>query len=145
MSDTGAEVVEPNPGSSWERHSGCVYRCLELKCGVLWGCPPTPRSVDDPPTAPRVCCCRQKNWWVVVQRVQMGFSIWSAVQLHPMDGWALNRAGVQAPWHGVLEIVWLFCDGAQQVGCLRGLKGCPLVYDADIQSQFARRRWWWGQ
>ena len=28
-----------------------VYRCLELKCGVLWGCPPTPRSIDDPPTA----------------------------------------------------------------------------------------------
>jgi len=95
---------------------GCVYRCLELKCGVLWGCPPTPRSIDDPPTAPHVCCC-QKNWWVVVWRVQMGVSIWGAVHLHSMDGWALSGADVQAPRHGVLETVWLHCDEAQQVGC----------------------------
>jgi len=27
---------------------------------------------------------------------------------------------VQAPWHGVLGTVWLLCDEAQQVGCLRG-------------------------
>jgi len=34
-SDTGTEAVEPDPGSSWEGHSGvCVHRCLELKCGV---------------------------------------------------------------------------------------------------------------
>ena len=25
---------------------GDVYRSLELKCGVLWGCPPTPRTID---------------------------------------------------------------------------------------------------
>jgi len=56
-SDTGAEAVKPDPGSSWESHSGGVYRCLELKFGVLWGCSPTPRSIDDPPTAPHVCCC----------------------------------------------------------------------------------------
>jgi len=30
-------------------------------------------------------------------------------------------------WHGVLETVWLHCDEAQQVGCLRELEGCPLV------------------
>ena len=36
-SDTGAETVKPDPGSSWEGHSGGVYRCLELKCGVF--CP----------------------------------------------------------------------------------------------------------
>jgi len=60
--DTGEETVEPDPGSSWEGHSGvCVYRCLELKCGVLWGCLPTSRSIDDPPTALHVCCCCQKN------------------------------------------------------------------------------------
>ena len=52
--------------------------------------------------------------------IQMGVSIGGAVQLHPMDGWALSGAGVQAPWHGVLGIVWLLCDEAQQVGCLRG-------------------------
>jgi len=36
-SDTGAEAVELDPGSSWEGHSGGVYRCLELKCGVTRG------------------------------------------------------------------------------------------------------------
>ena len=46
--------------------------------------------IDDPPTAPHVCCCCQKNWWVVVRRVQMGVSIWGAVQLHPMDGTLTN-------------------------------------------------------
>jgi len=46
--DTGPEAVEPDPHCSWEGHSeGCVYRCLELKHGVLWGCPPTPRSIDE--------------------------------------------------------------------------------------------------
>jgi len=49
----------------------------------------------------------------------------------------LSGAGVLALWHGVLEIVWLLCDEAQQVGCLRGLEGCLLVNDAGIQSQFA--------
>jgi len=51
-------------GSGWAWHKlflwsfrGCVYRCLELKWGVLWGYPPTPHSVDDPTTAPHVCCC----------------------------------------------------------------------------------------
>ena len=43
-----------------------------------------------------------------------------------LDG-ALSGAGVQAPWHGVLETVWIHCDEAQQVRCLRGLEGCPLV------------------
>jgi len=61
-SDTGAEAVEPDPSSSWKGHSRvCMYRCLELKCRVLWGCPPTPRSIDDLPTASNVCCCCQKN------------------------------------------------------------------------------------
>ena len=32
----------------------CVYRCLELKYGVLWGCPPTSHSIGDPPGAPHV-------------------------------------------------------------------------------------------
>jgi len=49
------------------------------------------------------------------------------VVLHSMDGCVLNGAGVQAPWHGVLEIVWLHCDEAEQVECLRGLEGCSLV------------------
>jgi len=37
----------------------------------------------------------------------MGVSIWSTVHLHSMGGWALSGADAQAPWHGVLEIVWL--------------------------------------
>jgi len=84
-SDTGAEVVKPDPGSSWEGHFG--------------------------------------GW----RRVQMGVSIWGAGQRHSKDEWALSGADVQAPWHGVLEIVWLHCGEALQVGCLRGLEGCPLV------------------
>jgi len=45
-----------------------------------------------------------------------------------MDVLALSGADVQAPpWHGVLEIVWVHCDKAQQAGCLRGLEGSPLV------------------
>jgi len=48
-SDTGTEAVEPDSGSSWEGHSGvCVYRCLELKCGVLWGYPPIPSMAQRP-------------------------------------------------------------------------------------------------
>jgi len=62
-----------------------VYRRLELKCGVLWGCPPTPRSINDPPTAPHVCCCH-RSWWVAVRWVKLGVSIWGAVHLHSMDG-----------------------------------------------------------
>jgi len=62
-----------------------------------------------------------------------------------MDRRALSEAGVRAPWDGVLETAWLLCDEAQQVGCLWGWEGCSLVWDAGIQSQFARRRWWRGQ
>jgi len=35
-------------------------------------------------------------------------------------GSCTRLTGVQAPWHGVLEIVWLVYEEAQQVGCLRG-------------------------
>ena len=77
---------------------GGERRCQGWKCGVLWGCPSTPPSVGNRPSAPHVCCCCQINWWVVVRRVQMGVSIWGAVHLHSMDGWALSGADVQAPW-----------------------------------------------
>jgi len=53
---------------------------------------------------------------------KMGVSIWNAVHLHSMDRWVLSGADVQAPWHGVLETVWLHWDEAQQVWCLRGRK-----------------------
>jgi len=55
----------------------------------------------------------------------------------PMSGpsWALSGTDVQAPWHGVLETVWLHCDEAQQVECQRGWKGCPLVQDAGINGK----------
>jgi len=39
MSDTGAEAVEPDPGSSWEGHSGCVctgvWNWSAESCGVV--------------------------------------------------------------------------------------------------------------
>ena len=57
-----------------------------------------------------------------MRQVQMDVSILSAVHLNTMDGWALSGAGVQAPLHGVLETVWLHCDEAQRIGCLRGWK-----------------------
>ena len=142
------EAAKPNPGSSWEALSdggGC--RCRGWKCGFLWDYPPTPHSIGDPPSAPHIRCCCQMNWWDVVRRVQMGVSIWGAVHLHSMDGWALSGGDVQAPWHDTLEAVWLHCNEAQQVGCPRGLEGCLLVKDTGIQSQFARRSWWpsrWG-
>jgi len=60
-SDTSAEAIEPDPGSSWEGHFGGVYWCPELKCGVLWGFPHTPRYIDDLPTASHVCCFCKKN------------------------------------------------------------------------------------
>jgi len=57
-----------------------------------------------------------------------------------LDGRVSAGAGVEASWHDVVATVWLHCDEAQQVGCLRGLEGCPLLWDASIQSQFERRR-----
>ena len=78
-SDTGVEAVKPDPGFSWEGHSGVVGAlCREWKCGGVRGCPPTLHSIGDPPTASHVCCCCQKNWWGCVRRVQIGVSIWGA-------------------------------------------------------------------
>jgi len=122
------------------RSGGC--RCRWGKCGDLLLCPPTPHCIGDPPTVLHVCCCCQMNWWVVVRRAHMGVSTWGAVRLHSMDGWVLSGAGVQAPYYSFLETAWLNCNEAQQVGCLRGLEGCPLVQGEGIQSQFPRRRWW---
>jgi len=66
-------------------------------------------------------------WLAVVWRVQMGVSIWDTVHSHSVDRWALNGADVQGPRHGVLKTVWLLCNVAHQVGCLRGWGGVPLV------------------
>jgi len=78
-----------------------------------------PRFIGDPPKARHFCYCRQMNWWVVVEQVQTDVSIWDAVHSHSMGKWAMSRADFQAPQHGVLDTVWLLCDEAQQVGCLR--------------------------
>ena len=66
------ERKRPTPVQRWL--SRTRYRCLELKYGVLWGCPSTPHAIHDPPTAPHVCFC-QKNWWLAVRRVQMGLNL----------------------------------------------------------------------
>ena len=47
-SDTGAEAVE----------RGCIP-VSGINERSLVDCPPIPRSIDDPPTAPHVCCCCQ--------------------------------------------------------------------------------------
>ena len=49
---------------------------------------------------------------------------------HSVDRRVLSGVGVQAPWHGGLETVWLLCDKAQQVGCLQEQESCALVRDA---------------
>jgi len=85
--------------------AGPGWPCREWKCGVLWCCLSTPHSIPDPSTAPHVCCCCRMNWWDVVRWVQMCVSIWGAVRLHSMDGWALSGADVRAPWNGVLKTV----------------------------------------
>jgi len=51
----------------------------------------------------------------------------------------LSEAGVQALWQGMLETAWFVYDEAQQVGLPPG-ENFPLVYNAGIQSQSARRR-----
>ena len=48
--------------------------------------------LGDPPRAPHFCYCCQRNWWVVVRRVQMGVSITDAVHSHSVDRWALSGA-----------------------------------------------------
>jgi len=50
---------------------GC--RCRGWKCGVFWGCLPTPHAIGDPPSAPHICCSCQINW-DVVRWVQMDVS-----------------------------------------------------------------------
>ena len=62
------ELVKPDPGYSWEGHSGGVGASVGDENAVLWGCPPTPHSIDDPPTTPNACCCCHINWWDVVRR-----------------------------------------------------------------------------
>jgi len=106
-SDTRAEAVSRTQALLGRVIPGGWVRCLGWKCGVLWGCPSTPHSIGDLPTALHVCCCCQINWWDVVRRVQMDVSIWGAVRLHSMDGWALSGADVQAPWHCARDSVAL--------------------------------------
>jgi len=78
--------------------------CRGWKCRVLWGCPPTPHSIGDPPTGPHVCCCCQMNWWVVVLDGQVSAE------------W--GRCPGSMAWHA--RDVGSICNKAQQVGCLRG-------------------------
>jgi len=62
-------------------------------------------------------CCWQINWWVVVWQVQTSVSIWDVVHSHLVDRWVLSEADCQVPWHSMLELAWLLCDEAHQVGC----------------------------
>ena len=71
------------------REGGC--RCGGWKCWVL-------NALQPFSILPHLFYCCQMNWWVVVQRVEMGVSIWDALHLHSMDRWALSGAGVRDPW-----------------------------------------------
>ena len=66
------------------------------------------------------------------QEWKMGVFIWGAMRLHSMGGWGLSGADVQAPWHGVLETVWLLCDEAQYVGCLRKWEAIDYTMMSDV-------------
>ena len=92
--------------------------------GVLWGCPPTPYSFDNLPTAPHVCCCCQRTHELLCNRYK-----WVSRFEAPCNStrWTGECWVKQMSRHGVLEIVRLHCDEAQQVGCLWGLESCPLV------------------
>ena len=59
-SDTGEEAVKPDPGSSWEDHSGGWVPVSVMKMRSLVGLS-TPHSIGNPPTAPHVRCCCQIN------------------------------------------------------------------------------------
>ena len=96
-------------GSSQE--GGC-------RCGSCY--PTTPHSIGDPPGAPALlllpdeltsCCAAGTNGRLDLRC--RAFSLDGQVS-------ALSRADAQAPWHGMLKTVWLYCNVAQQVGCLRG-------------------------
>jgi len=60
--DSGTEAVKTGTklffGGSLPL-GGCP--CRGCKYGVLWGCPLTPHSIGDPPSAPHVYCCCQVN------------------------------------------------------------------------------------
>ena len=65
-------------------------------------------------------CC-QMNWWVVTQ-LQMVVSIFDAMHSHLVDRWKLSETDIQAPWHSVLETVWLHCDKAQRLDACENWK-----------------------
>ena len=56
--DTGAEAVKSDP--RWVTPEGWVP-VSGMKVWSFVGCPTTPHSVDNPPTASHVCCCFQMN------------------------------------------------------------------------------------
>ena len=59
----------------------------------------------------------------------------------PPEGWDVSRSW--SKWPGYC----LSFDEAQSLWCLIEQMGCPLVWDAGIQSPGAKRRWWsclWG-
>jgi len=138
-SDTGVEAVEPDPGSSWEGHSGCVCVPVSgIKVQSLVGL-----------SAHSAFHSWSAHWaasYVVSEKLISCFAAGTNGCLDLRRRAATPDGRVSTEWSGcpgsmawVLEIVWLLCDEAQQVGYLQRLNGCLLVYDAGIQSQFARR------
>ena len=97
---------------------------------------------------PHLCYCCQMNWWVVVQRLQMGVSIWDALHLHSMDRWALSGAGVRDPCRARDNVALLRRSSAgwmpARTGRLSAGVGCrhPVtIRKASLMAGLIRRAW----
>jgi len=127
-SDTGAEAVKLDTGPSLEGHSGGVcagvgdenrescefVRPLRIPLAIR----PLRRTyVVVVRWADEMLCGGYK--WVFRFETPCVCTLWTG------DRWVEQMSRLQ--WHGVLETVWFHFDEAQQVGCLRGLEGCPLM------------------
>ena len=111
-SDTGVKAVKPDSRCSWEGQSrkvgaGVGDESTESRSVVQ---PLRIPLVIRPPCRTSVVVVRWTGEMFAAGRLQMGVPIWGAVHSHSMDKWAQSGAGVQTPWHGVLEIVGLHCD-----------------------------------
>ena len=69
----------------------------------------------------------------VLQLSQMGAMI-SVAKTAWQDVLACGKAYGQVSEPSNRDIAWLAFSEAQQVGCLQGWEGCPMVWDAGIHS-----------
>jgi len=141
LHNPGAEAVEPDPGSSWEGHSLGV-------CTGFWNWSAESSEVVRPLRVPLMI--RPSEKLLISEKLM-------SCCAEGKNGCLDLRRRASAP-DGRVSAEWSRCPGSmaqrprdivaplrRSSAVLRGLGGCPLVQDAGIQSQFARRRWWWGR